>query len=413
MYLTKNMKKFTIAAVICEFNPFHTGHASLIKRMKEAAGGDAAVVAIMSGNYTQRGEPALFPKHIRAACAVRGGADLVLELPFPYSCSGAERFANAGVHIAQSLGVVDTLFFGSECGEIKPLCRLAEQLESPAFLDAYYAQPEDTNIGCAKKTEVVYRSVYGEDKNDLQLLREPNNVLSIEYIRALLRKGSSIAPITLPRTGMRHDEESIPQGEMITGASAARAGLLKREEREQILTKLPRETVDIIRQAMANGEILSPENRWLTYCLMYYRHCAPDLLRNCDGMRGGLGDRIIRAALTSKTPEAFFEALRSKKHTDAYLRRALLYGVFGIDRNRLNAPPAYTQILAMNERGQQVLAYARKHATIPLLNRPSDINRFPDNEKVALRADSLYCALLEQPSSPSDLLRYRPYRENS
>ncbi|MBQ8351049.1 MAG: nucleotidyltransferase family protein [Clostridia bacterium] len=409
------MKKRKIAAVICEYNPFHAGHASLLTQLRQAEGEETAIVAIMSGNYTQRGEPALFPKHIRAACAIHGGADLVLELPFPYSCSGAERFANAGVHIAHALGGVDLLFFGSECGDTEALTHLAEKLENPAFLDAFFAASESTNIGCAQKTEVIYRSVYGEKDAYLSLLREPNNLLGVEYIRALMRKNSSIRPLALSRIGMRHDTQDTPCRDAFTAASAARAALLQEQECEchDALSRLPQATVPILRQAMENGQILSSDNKWLSYCLLYYRHCDREKLRLCDSMSGGLGDRICHAAMTCRTPSDFFAALRSKKHTDAYLRRALLYGVFNIERASLNAPPTYTQILAMNARGREVLAYARKHRAIPIFNRPSEINHLPDHEKVSLRADSVYCALLEQPSLPSDLLRYQPYRENT
>lgn len=406
------MKKPSIAAVICEYNPFHTGHASLIERLRLEVGEETAVVAIMSGNYVQRGEPALFPKHVRAACAIRGGADLVLELPFPYSCSGAERFANAGVHIANALGGVDLLFFGSECGDIEALTQLAEKLEAPAFLEAYHSFSENTNIGCAQKTEVVYRALYGECDPHAPLLREPNNLLGVEYIRALIRKNSPIRPLTFSRIGMRHDEGCLPDEAPITGASAARAALLQPQGQEDVLARLPQKTVPLLRTAIQNGEILSDENKFLAYCLMYYRLCDKESLKACDGMGGGLYARILRAASACRTPCDFFAALRSKKYTDAYLRRAMLYGAFGVERDLLNAPPAYTQILAMNARGQEILSYVRKRATIPLFNRPSDINRLPEKEKISLRADSVYCALLAQPSAPADLLRYRPYREN-
>jgi predicted nucleotidyltransferase len=179
------------------------------------------------------------------------------------------------------------------------------------------------------------------------------------------------------------------------------------------LLRLPKDIVPILRQAIADGRILSAEDKWLAYCLLFYRNCRPERLLLCDGMAGGLGYRILQAAQACDTPAAFFAALRSKKHTDAYLRRALLYGVFGVTRAQLNAPPAYTQILALNERGREVLAVSRKKAAIPVFNRPSAINALPWEEKASVRADSVYCALLERPSRPSDEFRYSPYRETA
>ncbi len=407
------MKKRKVAAVICEYNPFHEGHAWLFHSLRRELGEDTAIVAIMSGNFTQRGEPAVFPKQIRAACAVRGGADLVLELPFPFSSAGAERFASAGVYIANALGVVDILFFGSECGGIAPLLELAERLEAPAFLDAYFSVDEHAGIGCAQKTETAYKSVYGENDPLYPLLRQPNNLLGVEYIRALLRCHSSIRPFTLPHQGMKHGETEIKNGAATTSASAARQLFAKADQRDQALQMLPVYTRDKLSAAIKDGAILSSENRLLSFLLLYYRICRREELVRCDGMKGGLADRILRAASSAAIPEDFFAALRSKNHTDAYLRRALLYGMLSVNREQLNAPPAYTQILAMSERGKEVLAAARRKTAIPLFNRPSAIHQLPEGQKISLRADSIYSALLEQPSRPCDQLRYQPYRENT
>lgn len=400
-----------IAAVICEYNPFHAGHAALFEELRAREGSGTAIVAIMSGNYTQRGEPALFPKLTRAACAIRGGADLVLELPFPYSCSGAERFANAAIHIANSLGCIDLLFFGSEHGRTEELYRLAQNMELPQFTKVYVETSYHNNLGCAQKAETIYRSVYGEGDALLPLLREPNNLLGVEYIRALLRSKSSIRPLAFKRLGMKHNECCPVPTAMFSSAGAARRALIQKETREEGLLHLPRAIRDILQDAWQNGLILANEPRWLSYCLLYYRNCVRESLCACDSMAGGLGDRIIKAAMQSATPNDFFEALRSKKLTDAYLRRALLYGVFEVGRAQLNAPPPYTQILAMNATGQVLLGRMRKCATIPILNRPSGIRQVEGAYENSFRADSLYCALLEHPLRPSDLYRYQPYRE--
>lgn len=401
-----------IAAVICEYNPFHAGHAALLEELRAREGKETAIVAIMSGNYTQRGEPALFPKLTRAACAVKGGADLVLELPFPYSCSGAERFSTAAVHIANSLGCIDLLFFGSEHGRTEELYRLAERMEAPAFTEAYFTASYHNGLGCAQKAEAIYRAVYGEEDPLLSLLREPNNLLGVEYIRALLRSRSSIRPLALPRIGMKHDASCPAANVMFTAAGAARGALMQQETREAALLRLPAAVRDALQGACQDGLILAREARWLSYCLLHYRNEDRKALCLCDGMAGGLGDRMIQAARQAATPDEFFSMLRSKKHTDAYLRRALLYGVFGVRREQLNAPPPYTQILAMNATGQELLGRMRKCATLPLLNRPSAIRQVEDACENSFRADSLYCALLERPMRPCDLYRYRPYRED-
>ncbi len=410
------MKKQKIAAVICEYDPFHIGHAYLYQQLRNAVGNDTVIVAIMSGNFTQRGEAAFFPKQVRAACAIRGGADLILELPVPYSCAGAERFARAGVHIADALQAVDFLFFGSECGNIKKLQELAIRLESQGFQEAYHATSEHSPLGCAQKTEYVYTKLYGENDPLLPLLKEPNNVLGIEYLRALLRSGSKITPLTFTRKGMQHHAFSLQANQPITSAGAARKALASKKEREIALSLLPNTTFKILENAMQSGNFLSQDEPLLQYALLFYRQCNRAALLSCDGMAHGLGDRILHAAQNNATAADFFTALRSKKCTDAYLRRALLYGIFNISREVLNTLPAYTQILGMSQAGQALLSSIRKTATIPLLNRPSAAHKLssPANEiaQISFRADSLYCGFLVSPSCPGDLFRYNPYRES-
>ena len=132
-------------------------------------------------------------------------------------------------------------------------------------------------------------------------------------------------------------------------------------------------------------------------------------------MQGGLADRIASAALTARTGEEFFDLIRTKRYTDAFLRRTLLYGLFGVTRERLNAPPAYTQVLAFTKKGQKILASIRKNASIPILTKPADYKSLDDTAREAaelsFRANSIYSALLDKPSSPSDLLRHAPFRK--
>ena len=179
--------------LICEFNPLHHGHAHLLSMIRARFGEDTTIVAVMSGSFVQRGEPALFDKWTRAQAAVAAGADLVLELPFPQAAASAERFADAAITVLDSLGAVDLLAFGSECGDTAPLIRLAEELEAPAFLEAYAAFPNQNSVGSAEKTSVVYRKLYGRTER-LSLLDRPNDLLGVSYIRALLRKKSAIRP---------------------------------------------------------------------------------------------------------------------------------------------------------------------------------------------------------------------------
>ena len=398
-------------AVICEYNPFHGGHAYLFEQIRKVYGEDSAIVCIMSGNFTQRGEAATVRKQVRAAIATEGGADLVLELPFPYSSSAAERFARAGVHIAASLGCVDVLAFGAENANAELLTAVARRLNSPEYREAYFAA--DASLGSANKCEAVYRSLYGEGA-ELAVLRSPNNLLGIEYIRAILAEGAKIEPCPILRVGAGHDKdggenELYPSGKSIRDAWESGD--------KDALSRLPYYSAEAIETELSERKSLADNKIMLTDLLMQYRLNSPDTYRDADGMGGGLFARIQRAAQDACDGTDFFNRLKTKKYTDAFLRRALLTGVFGIDREILNRLPSYTQVLAMSEVGQKLLAKIRKTAQITILTKPGDAKDLPaptrEEAFLTMRADSLYSALFRVPFSPADTVRYRPYRKKS
>ena len=401
------MKK--TVAIICEFNPFHNGHAYLFSRVRTLLGADTVLIAIMSGNYVQRGTPAILNNQARARSATECGADLVFELPFPYSASSAERFATAGVHIANALGCVDHLAFGSESADADALCEIAARMECDAFRRAYEEIDKEQTIGSAQKACAAYKRLYGELPD---ALLQPNSILGIEYIRALIRAKSGIKPIAVPRIGMPHDAEGMDAD--VVSASAIRR-LLADGEEALAFTKLPTETRDIFVEEMHAGRAPVMYDGLLRYALLHYRLCEPRGLKKAEGLGDGLGDRFCKAAWSNATPTDFFESVRTKRYTDAYLRRAVLYGLFGVTRVDLNAPPPYTQLLAMTNNGQKVLAAIRHTAEIPILTKPADYKTLDTAARKAaelsLRADSLYCALFPFPTAPSDLLRYSPWRK--
>lgn len=403
-----------IAAIICEYNPFHHGHAALFRAVRERLGADTAIVCILGGNFAQRGEPALFTKQARAEMAIEGGADLVLELPFPHCASSAERFASAGVHIANALSCIDVLAFGSECADTALLLHLAEMLESEEFREAYKAEGNDSPLGCAAKTEAVFRRVFG-DRAALRALREPNNLLGVEYIRALIRARSDILPLALPRVGASHGDKKATR-DKIYSASAARELLLSDENaQKKVLAALPLSSASVIRREISDGKIAADLRLLENLYLMHYRLCDEEKMAAYDGLAGGLAARFSRGARQARNGSELLPLLRTKKYTDAYLRRALLTGYLGVTRAELNAPPAYTQILGMSARGEQILSSVRRKKAIPILTKPADYRHLPDAARAAAerteRADSLYCALLREKTRPVDNNRFSPYRE--
>ena len=194
------------AAVICEYNPFHFGHKYQIETMKRNFGSGCRIIAIMSGCFTQRGEPAIFDKYTRAESALRCGCDLVLELPLPHSMSGAEFFARAGVYIADSIGVVDLLFFGSECGELTRLQTVAERMSSDEFRQACTEErSKDKGAQTGRLRDEIYRRLWGDEP----ILSGSNNLLALEYLRALKRFNSPIQPYAVKRVGGGYNSTDI------------------------------------------------------------------------------------------------------------------------------------------------------------------------------------------------------------
>lgn len=394
-------------AVICEYNPFHHGHALLFHRIRERFGEDSAILCIMSGSFVQRGEPAVLTKWARAKAAVCEGADLVLELPFPYSASAAERFARAGIAIADSLGCVDHLAFGSETGDTAHLVEVAQNMESEAFRASYTEVDANKAGGSAEKSAQAYAIAFGKEPT----LLKPNDILGIEYIRSLIRRKSAILPVAFAREGAAHDE--MKTGEIGSAMSARR--LLYEGRSEELLSLLPCGSTAVLREELSAGRSMVSERKFLDLLLLHFRLHDAEQLRSADGLGGGLAERICACAQKAKTGEEFFSLVRTKRYTDAFLRRALLSGLFGVTRERLNDTPKYTQVLAFSEVGQKILSKIRKKTALPILTKPADYKAFPEEAKEAAvlsyRADSIYSALLTKPSSPSDLLRYSPYRK--
>ena len=188
-----NMK---ITGVICEYNPFHLGHAYQLAQARELCGGDTAVVCVMSGDFVQRGEPAIVGKHARAEMAVLGGADIVFELPLPWAIGSAERFASGGVALLDAVGA-DFISFGCECPDAERLLALATAARSEE-VSLRIRRELGSGVSYAAAREKALRGALGDEA---LLLREPNNILAVEYLKAMLASGSKMVPLAVPRFG--------------------------------------------------------------------------------------------------------------------------------------------------------------------------------------------------------------------
>ena len=358
-------------AIISEYNPFHNGHLYQIEKIREEFGRDTAIIAIMSGSVTQRGELAILDKWKRAEVAVECGVNLVVELPFPYSSSSAEFFARAGVAIASYLGVVDTLSFGSECGDVNLLTEIAKNMSTDNFkaeLFSVCASDELSAIGYPKACELAYNSVF---KAPLaHNFFTSNNLLALEYIKALITLKSTLTPHTVLRDGGGYLEEKIVDSPR-QSATAIRS---------------------ILKTDISSASKYIPTNVFNTVLSEYSAQRAPASLdalsnliisnlclnpatraRDIHDAGGGLYNRIKNASFDATSISSLIESGATKKYTTARIRRAIINSHFGVTSSDVKELPRYTQVLAMDTVGQSLLKKAKKMSTLELLTKPSVI----------------------------------------
>ncbi len=401
--------------VICEFNPFHEGHAYLLRRARETVGPDGCVVCAMSGRFVQRGTAAIADPYLRAECALLGGADLVVELPFPWSAGSAEHFAAAGVHILASLGV-DALAFGSECGDEVLLRRAALAVSSADFADAYAALCRNGRGTAAAYAEALHASLGAGLPEGFP---SSNDFLGIAYLAALerIRAASGTAPDTLivRREGASYREDTLA-AEGYPSATALRRLIFEAwqdlDALEAMLTgTMPDEALDRLLHAIERELMPIDGNRLLPFYHAYYRLQTFDTVEKFAECGGGLASLICARAADSASPEGFFEALRSRRYTDARLRRALLYGAVGVADDDLCTMPAYSLLLGANERGRAYLkVWQRAHRDDPdfrVVTKPADA---PEGRQRTLseRADGLFTLCFPTPQAAGYLLKKSP-----
>jgi len=232
-----------ISGIISEYNPFHMGHKHHIDQTRSMLGDDTGIVCVMSGNFVQRGEPAAFTKNARAQCAIHGGADLVLELPIPWALSSAEGFARGAVGVLGATGVVSHLSFGSESGSVEPLDRAARVLLSPE-MDVIIRELLPQGMSYAAARQQAAERIAGEP---LPQLRSPNDILGIEYIKALYEQRLPIKPITVKRVGAGHDQSG---GGDLPSASELRKRLLRGES---VIGNMPSESAKVLEREIHQG----------------------------------------------------------------------------------------------------------------------------------------------------------------
>ena len=398
-----------VVAIITEYNPFHNGHEYQIRKIRECLGDDTAVIAIMSGNFTQRGGPAIADKTIRAKVAVDCGVNLVLELPFPYSMSSAEFFARAGIHIATELKVVDHLAFGSESGNIDLLKAVAKNMASEEF-KSHLLKASDTpsSVGYPRLCERVYNTLYSE-----RLTRDfftPNNILAIEYLKALEHEQSNITPITVKREGGKYDS-SFTEGTPFQSASYIRQ--LIYSNNISAFEYVPEKAKNTYLQAIKSGKMPTFTDRLDTAIISSFRLNPPKLRDNIHDAEGGLYNRLYSKSMTETTISSLMKETETKKFTQARIRRAIWSSYLGVTSSDVRALPEYTQLLALDDVGRSLLRRIKKVSDFPVITKPSSYKDCSvgvvSQKELANKADAIFDLTLKVPNSAITALTFTPY----
>lgn len=365
------------AGIICEYNPFHLGHARQLKLTREQLGQDTAIVCVMSGNYVQRGTPAMWDKFTRAKAAVACGADVVLELPITCVLQSAEGFARGGVEILSRFGV-PYLSFGAECGDGELLMELARKMDTPEF-SAKLRSELDRGIPYAAARQAAL-----EDERNL--LSKPNNILGLEYCRAILSKSSSLIPLVIQRTGDYH-AQSIETG--APSATAVRGLYPNGHWRAHV----PDEAVPYFSDApwydISYGE---------RAVLARLRALTDAEWETCAHGSEGLWSKAMKAARTQPALEAVIDATKSKRYPRTRIQRLLLCAYLGITQEDLNRPIPYVRILAVSSQGRALLRQAKKQGDLLLVN-PGQMPPDPNHYALETRAADLF-TLFSAPGFP-------------
>ena len=382
--------------IICEYNPLHGGHVYHLQCAR-AAGADG-IVCIMSGNFTQRAEPAMVHKYARAEAAISCGADLVIELPFPYSAGSAEFFACGGVAAADAFGC-DSLYFGSESGDIDRLKALAAASLSPEFKAQYDALIK-TNIGTAAAYAKALSLVAKQDAAALS-----NDLLGIAYCKAILSGGYDVGPLCTKRVGADYNEKNLTEGH--PSATALRK-IYREEGFDALQAHLPAPSFDALARANAKSELLGDGQAFGTALLAILRTMPAEQIEAAALCASGLGARIASAAQNATSLDELYALASHKSLPDAHVRRAVLYAALGVTEQDLRRTPAYFTVLAANESGRRMLANLRHSCPVPIVVKPADA---PDCRQRNLcdRADALYTLTMQKKQSSGFFKRFAPH----
>lgn len=381
-----------IVGIVSEYNPFHNGHARQLRLIRQALGEDTAIVCAMSGNFVQRGAPAIFDKTLRAKAAVECGADLVLEMPVQTSLSSAEGFADGGIRILGQL--CDTLCFGSETGDAENIMSTAESLLSPDF-SAHLRPHLDAGLSfpAARQKALEEMGVGGI------ITANPNDILAVEYCKAILSQHLDMHILPIVREGGYHD--LIPEPEQ-PSATSLRQLLLNRKD---ISPYVPQSAGEIFKNAPIHT--IGAGERAILARLRTMTDAEFEALPYSSE---GLWRKLMHACRKYATLEKILDATKSKRYTRSRLDRMVMCAFLGLDRSSMETKQDYTRVLAFSQRGRQLLAAHRASGTFLHTGEKTEHPQWTTEQ----RCDALYGLFRQDiPGAPDSAEKARIFYKKS
>lgn len=399
----------SIHGIISEYNPFHKGHEYMINQCK--CQGASHVVVAMSGNFVQRGEPAIMDKWSRTKMALLCGADLVVEIPLAWSLSSAEGFARGGVEVLNSLGCVDYLSFGSESANLPALQELAKTAVMPETIENTKKYLE-LKINYPSARQKAIAQACGE--STAQLLENANDILGVEYIKALNEMSSKIIPNPIRRVGVCHDSQK--QDENYLSASQIRKQLVNGDF--SCFDFMPNEVSEIINTQLESGRAPVDIKGLETSILSKLRVMDARDIKLAPDISEGLENRIVKCVKTSTTIDELYDSIKTKRYTHSRIRRIIMSLFLDLKASDSKSTLPYIRVLGFNEKGRELLKQAKQTATLPIIMKSSQIKGLNEHSqktfKLECTSTDIYTLAMPKPlpcgmEMTENVVRYSGY----
>ena len=364
-----------ILGIVSEYNPFHNGHLHHLEVSKQITKTDFSVV-VMSGNFVQRGDTSLINKWVKTEMALKAGVDLVIELPTVYALSSAENFADGAVKILNSLGVVDYISFGSEIGEIAPLNDIANILyKEPKEFSSLITTQLKSGLSYPRAREIALSQFFGTSKKYSEILNNPNNILGVEYLKALKRRRSHIRPLTIKRDYSDYNSTKVKNG--IASATAIRTMI---ENKKNVHYVVPYETYELLDEEINNGRVIPNLSVFEKEIIYTLRKMTLSEIANLPDVSEGLENKIKVAANNCNNLRDLIANIKSKRYTQSRIQRILLYALLNISEKDINASKRvtpYIRVLGFNKPGKRIISAIA--AANPKLKIIVSVKKFMEN----------------------------------